>query len=233
MTETRGATQTAWQIASRLLSWTVRRKSADTSWAHKRSIYDAQYVRVDASRTTHVANFLAKLRASWAPKLRLRACGCIDATSHLGGNVGAMAAAAMTGGGAGSSVVTVQLGQCGNQIGAALFDILHGEVTPPVSQPAAKLSSLRAARGGRSASAGAGAGAGGAGAGGDAETEAWEAAVASPFFREASRGHGGAPIARAVLIDMEPKVVAARMTAAQKSGKWRCVAVVCGAGVPH
>ena len=119
---------------------------------------------------------------------------------------------ASAGGGAGASVVTVQLGQCGNQIGAALFGLLHDDL-------AASAAASRRRRGPR---------------GGDSVdgSDASDAVVTSPFFREAT-GHTGdgsppigraLPVARAVLIDMEPKVVSARVAAARKGGQWRYVA---------
>lgn len=63
------------------------------------------------------------------------------------------------------SVVTVQLGQCGNQVGGALFDVLAGEA----------LSASRK-----------------------------EEPEAETFFRRAKGGTQW--VARAVLVDMEPKV---------------------------
>ncbi|GAQ80036.1 Delta tubulin [Klebsormidium nitens] len=79
------------------------------------------------------------------------------------------------------SVVTVQLGQCGNQVGGALFDVLAGEA----------LSASRK-----------------------------EEPEAETFFR---RGKGGTQwVARAVLVDMEPKALASTVRSARASsgGVW-------------
>lgn len=71
-------------------------------------------------------------------------------------------------------MLTLQVGQCGNQLGRALFDALAGEL-------------------------------GGGGGGGD---EALDDSSAGLFFRAADDQRGGQPaVARAVLVDMEPKVV--------------------------
>lgn len=101
---------------------------------------------------------------------------------------------AMTG-----SVVTVQLGQCGNQVGAELFDTLSTEI--------------------------------------DAHPSRDRAGIRRAFFREphrdddsdagfnsddvASTSSRKTPVARAVLIDMEPKVVQASVRRARKTGRWR------------
>lgn len=63
------------------------------------------------------------------------------------------------------STVTVQLGQCGNQMGAALFDVLAGEAA--------------------------------------AGPMDFRREVTESFFREAKSG--GSLVARAALVDMEPK----------------------------
>lgn len=77
------------------------------------------------------------------------------------------------------SVLTVQVGQCGNQLGVSLFDALLDEA--------------------------------------DAGPDDFGAATRQAFFR-ARRGDG-ALVARAALIDMEPKVVAAALRGAPAS-KW-------------
>ena len=97
------------------------------------------------------------------------------------------------------SVVTVQLGQCGNQVGAELFDTLSTEI--------------------------------------DAHPSRDRAGIRRAFFREphrdedsdagfnsddvASTSSRKTPVARAVLIDMEPKVVQASVRRARKTGRWR------------
>ncbi|KAK9820111.1 hypothetical protein WJX72_006233 [[Myrmecia] bisecta] len=86
------------------------------------------------------------------------------------------------------SVITVQLGQCGNQIGSSLFQCLAKEVDA---------------------------------CSGDAAAEARDA-----FFAERSPSQGpgragsGRYKARAVLVDMEPKVINAAMKAAQHNASW-------------
>ncbi|KAJ3590087.1 hypothetical protein NHX12_008041 [Muraenolepis orangiensis] len=77
------------------------------------------------------------------------------------------------------SIVTVQLGQCGNQVGQELFDVICEDGQKEVYQ-------------------------GGSG------TER--------FFHHNTTGE---LTARAVLIDMEPKVINHSMSKAAKSGKWR------------
>ena len=92
------------------------------------------------------------------------------------------------------SVVTVQLGQCGNQVGAELFDTLSAEI--------------------------------------DAHPPRDRAGIRRAFFREPHRDEHDAdvsgastsymaPVARAVLIDMEPKVVQASLRRARRTGRWR------------
>ncbi|XP_068174302.1 tubulin delta chain [Antennarius striatus] len=78
------------------------------------------------------------------------------------------------------SVVTVQLGQCGNQVGPELFDMICSD----------------AAGGQELYSRG-----------------SWER-----FFRRTAHGD---LVARAVLVDMEPKVINQSLTRAAKSGRWR------------
>ncbi|XP_054471644.1 tubulin delta chain [Anoplopoma fimbria] len=79
------------------------------------------------------------------------------------------------------SIVTVQLGQCGNQVGHELFDVISSDAL----QGQRKVYS----------------------------TAAWER-----FFHQTTRGE---LVARAVLIDMEPKVINQSMSRAAKSGMWR------------
>ncbi|XP_061576251.1 tubulin delta chain [Cololabis saira] len=79
------------------------------------------------------------------------------------------------------SIVTVQLGQCGNQVGQELFDTLCSD-----------------------AEAGQG--------------KAYSAASWERFFHQTTQGELEA---RAVLIDMEPKVINHSMAKAAKTGRWR------------
>ncbi|KAF7663125.1 hypothetical protein LDENG_00217940 [Lucifuga dentata] len=79
------------------------------------------------------------------------------------------------------SIVTVQLGQCGNQVGEELFDII-----------------CNAAQ--------------------DGQRKAFSTASTERFFHQNTHG---VLVARAVLIDMEPKVINHSMIKAAKSGRWR------------
>ncbi|MEQ2196642.1 Tubulin delta chain [Xenoophorus captivus] len=81
----------------------------------------------------------------------------------------------------GMSVVTVQLGQCGNQVGRELFDVMCSD-----AQDAGRKTH---------------------------STAGWER-----FFRQTTQGDLEA---RAVLVDMEPKVINHSMSRAAKSGRWR------------
>ncbi|XP_070826875.1 tubulin delta chain isoform X1 [Chaetodon trifascialis] len=81
------------------------------------------------------------------------------------------------------SIVTVQLGQCGNQVGHELFDIICSD----------------AQEGGR-------------------ERKVYNTASCERFFHRTAHGD---LIARAVLVDMEPKVINQSITRAAKSGRWR------------
>ncbi|XP_033618825.1 tubulin delta chain isoform X2 [Fukomys damarensis] len=85
------------------------------------------------------------------------------------------------------SIVTVQLGQCGNQIGFEVFDALFTD-----SQCSQGLCSKR-------------------------ENGAYQASCRERFFRE----ENGVPIARAVLVDMEPKVINHMLSKAAQSGQWK------------
>ncbi|KAK2503877.1 hypothetical protein MC885_018687 [Smutsia gigantea] len=80
------------------------------------------------------------------------------------------------------SIVTMQLGQCGNQIGFEVFDALFSDSHCPQG-----LCSKR-------------------------ENEAYQASCKERFF---------IPIARAVLVDMEPKVINQTVTKAAQSGRWK------------
>ncbi|XP_003469606.1 tubulin delta chain [Cavia porcellus] len=85
------------------------------------------------------------------------------------------------------SIVTVQLGQCGNQIGFEVFDALFMD-----SQCSQGFCSKR-------------------------ENEAYQASCRERFFRE----ENGVPIARAVLVDMEPKVINQILSKAAQPGRWK------------
>ncbi|XP_058416490.1 tubulin delta chain isoform X3 [Diceros bicornis minor] len=86
------------------------------------------------------------------------------------------------------SIVTVQLGQCGNQIGFEVFDALFRDSHCPQG-----LCSKR-------------------------ENEAYQASCKERFFSEEENG---VPIARAVLVDMEPKVINQTLSKAAQSGRWK------------
>uniref|UniRef100_A0A8C5UU50 Tubulin delta chain n=1 Tax=Microcebus murinus TaxID=30608 RepID=A0A8C5UU50_MICMU len=86
------------------------------------------------------------------------------------------------------SIVTVQLGQCGNQIGFEVFDTLFSD-----SHSSQGLCSKR-------------------------ENEAYQASCKERFFSEEENG---VPIARAVLVDMEPKVINQTLSKAAQSGRWK------------
>ncbi|XP_043338471.1 tubulin delta chain isoform X3 [Cervus canadensis] len=86
------------------------------------------------------------------------------------------------------SIVTVQLGQCGNQIGFEVFDVLFNDSHCPGG-----LCSKR-------------------------ENEAYQASCKERFFSEEENG---VPVARAVLVDMEPKVINQTLSKAARSGWWK------------
>ncbi|KAM9853630.1 tubulin delta chain [Aulostomus maculatus] len=79
------------------------------------------------------------------------------------------------------SVVTVQLGQCGNQVGQELFDVISSDAQV-------------GHRGG------------------------YSGASCERFFHQTTQGE---LLARAVLVDMEPKVINQSLVRAGKSGRWR------------
>ncbi|XP_072247861.1 tubulin delta chain [Leuresthes tenuis] len=79
------------------------------------------------------------------------------------------------------SVVTVQLGQCGNQVGQELFDIICSDAQ-------------------------------------EVQRKTYRTASCERFFHQTAQGELEA---RAVLIDMEPKVINHSMATAAKSGRWR------------
>ncbi|CAL8350938.1 unnamed protein product [Lota lota] len=79
------------------------------------------------------------------------------------------------------SIVTVQLGQCGNQVGQELFDVICKDAH-------------------------------------DGQKKGYNDASTERFFHETTTGDLSS---RAVLIDMEPKVINHSMSKAAKSGRWR------------
>lgn len=87
------------------------------------------------------------------------------------------------------SIVTVQLGQCGNQVGFEVFDTVFNDAHAPQG-----LCSRR-------------------------ENEAYQVSCRERFFRE--EDNAGPPVARAVLVDMEPKVIGQTLSRAAHSGRWR------------
>uniref|UniRef100_A0A0K8RF30 Tubulin delta chain n=1 Tax=Ixodes ricinus TaxID=34613 RepID=A0A0K8RF30_IXORI len=86
------------------------------------------------------------------------------------------------------SIVTVQLGQCGNQIGFEVFDALFSD-----SHCTQGLCSKR-------------------------ENEAYQSSCKERFYNEEENG---VPIAQAVLVDMEPKVINQTLSKAAQSGRWK------------
>ncbi|KAM9801342.1 tubulin delta chain [Neosynchiropus ocellatus] len=79
------------------------------------------------------------------------------------------------------SVVTVQLGQCGNQVGQELYDVMCSDTQA-------------------------------------AQKQTFYTASCERFFHQNKHGD---LVARAVLIDMEPKVINQSLTRAAKSGSWK------------
>ncbi|CAG6005639.1 unnamed protein product [Menidia menidia] len=79
------------------------------------------------------------------------------------------------------SVVTVQLGQCGNQVGQELFDVLCSDAQ-------------------------------------EGQRKSYRAASCERFFHQTAHGELEA---RAVLVDMEPKVINHSLAKAARSGRWR------------
>ncbi|XP_062329012.1 tubulin delta chain [Osmerus eperlanus] len=79
------------------------------------------------------------------------------------------------------SVVTLQLGQCGNQVGHELFDVISNDAS-------------------------------------DGQRKVYSECSRERFFNETTNGD---LVARAVLIDMETKVITQSVAKAVKSGRWR------------
>jgi len=88
------------------------------------------------------------------------------------------------------SVVTIQLGQCGNQIGTSLFNALMADATTPPSYSSQT----------------------------SVSNEAYEEEVSERFFCQHDCSH--IYTARAVMVDTEPKVINQCILQAQKSAKW-------------
>ncbi|KAM8797201.1 TBD protein, partial [Eudromia elegans] len=86
------------------------------------------------------------------------------------------------------SIVTVQLGQCGNQIGHEVFNAVCSDVLGKHGLCSKK------------------------------EDESYQDACKERFFSEEK---AGVPVARAVLIDMEPKVISKTLAVAARSGYWK------------
>ncbi|XP_078391217.1 tubulin delta chain isoform X1 [Cetorhinus maximus] len=83
------------------------------------------------------------------------------------------------------ALVLLQLGQCGNQVGQELLDVVSSDG--------------RSDRGRR---------------------DSYRAASQERFFRQEAGGDA-LPVARAILVDMEPKVISRTLSKATKSGWWR------------
>lgn len=79
------------------------------------------------------------------------------------------------------SIVTVQLGQCGNQVGHELLDVICNDPQ-------------------------------------EGQRKVYSSASCERFFHQSTHGE---LVARAVLIDMEPKVINQSISRAAKSGRWR------------
>uniref|UniRef100_A0A4X2L234 Tubulin delta chain n=1 Tax=Vombatus ursinus TaxID=29139 RepID=A0A4X2L234_VOMUR len=86
------------------------------------------------------------------------------------------------------SVVTVQLGQCGNQIGYEVFDTICRDLHNSQGFCCKR------------------------------ENEVYQASCKEHFFNEE---RSGVPVARALLIDMEPKVISQTLLKAARSGRWK------------
>ena len=91
------------------------------------------------------------------------------------------------------SIVTLQLGQCGNQVGGQYFATLAADLSTCAQPHQSKCHSASYTE------------------------EAWER-----FFSPAREGSSGNPwCARAVMVDMESKVISQTLQQAQKSGQWQ------------
>ncbi|XP_063002433.1 tubulin delta chain [Elgaria multicarinata webbii] len=86
------------------------------------------------------------------------------------------------------SIITIQLGQCGNQIGREVFDAICADLHSGHGLCSRK------------------------------ENESYIAACKERFFTEEK---SGVPAARAILVDMEPKVISQSLSMASRSGSWK------------
>ncbi|XP_053851861.1 tubulin delta chain isoform X2 [Vidua macroura] len=86
------------------------------------------------------------------------------------------------------SIVTVQLGQCGNQIGQEVFSALCSDIRGTHGLCSKK------------------------------ENESYQDSCKERFFCEEE---SAVPVARAVLVDMEPKVISQTLSMAARSGHWK------------
>ncbi|XP_069471207.1 tubulin delta chain isoform X2 [Ambystoma mexicanum] len=86
------------------------------------------------------------------------------------------------------AVISMQLGQCGNQIGFEMFDVICNDLLSTGGLCSKK------------------------------ENESYQAACNERFFSEEE---SGVPVARAVLVDMEPKVINQTLSMATRSGRWK------------
>uniref|UniRef100_A0A8D0LBD6 Tubulin delta chain n=1 Tax=Sphenodon punctatus TaxID=8508 RepID=A0A8D0LBD6_SPHPU len=87
------------------------------------------------------------------------------------------------------SIVTIQLGQCGNQIGREVFSAICNDFHSTHGLCYKK------------------------------ENESYQEACKERFFSEEKKT--GVPVARAVLVDMEPKVISQTLSMADRSGSWK------------
>ncbi|XP_015281765.1 PREDICTED: tubulin delta chain [Gekko japonicus] len=86
------------------------------------------------------------------------------------------------------SIITIQLGQCGNQVGREVFQAIATDLHSTHGLCSKK------------------------------ENDAYQAASKERFFSEEKTG---VPAARAVLVDMEPKVIGQTLSVALRSGSWK------------
>ncbi|XP_043566931.1 tubulin delta chain-like isoform X4 [Chiloscyllium plagiosum] len=82
------------------------------------------------------------------------------------------------------SMVLLQLGQCGNQVGQELLELINTDGRNDLGRP-----------------------------------DSYRAISLERFFRQEA-GTDAVPVARAVLVDMEPKVISHTLAKAMKSGQW-------------
>ncbi|XP_077168596.1 tubulin delta chain [Paroedura picta] len=86
------------------------------------------------------------------------------------------------------SIITIQLGQCGNQVGREVFQAISTDLHSTHGLCSKK------------------------------ENDAYQVASKERFFNEEKTG---VPVARAVLVDMEPKVIGQTLSVALRSGSWK------------